>query len=41
MINSFETIYRIPQTHEVDMHLAPYMVGIRKSAEAPYFRGWV
>ncbi|AKO92184.1 Glu/Leu/Phe/Val family dehydrogenase [Priestia filamentosa] len=41
MINSFETIYQMSQTHEVDMRLAAYMVGIRKSAEASHFRGWV
>lgn len=41
MINSFETIYQMSQIHEVDMRLAAYMVGIRKSAEASHFRGWV
>ncbi|OXS65814.1 Glu/Leu/Phe/Val family dehydrogenase [Priestia filamentosa] len=41
MINSFETIYQMSQTHEVDMRLAAYMAGIRKSAEASHFRGWV
>ncbi|YCA45130.1 Glu/Leu/Phe/Val dehydrogenase [Bacillus sp. JZ8] len=41
MINSFETIYQMSQTHGVDMRLAAYMVGIRKSAEASHFRGWV
>jgi glutamate dehydrogenase len=41
MIDSFENIYHISQTHKVDMRLAAYMVGIRKLAEASSFRGWV
>ncbi|MGG0775065.1 glutamate dehydrogenase [Bacillus rugosus] len=41
MVNSFETIYQIAATHKVDMRLAAYMTGIRKSAEASRFRGWV
>ncbi|MCC2930107.1 Glu/Leu/Phe/Val family dehydrogenase [Bacillus sp. LBG-1-113] len=41
MVNSFETIYQIAATHKVDMRLAAYMTGIRKSAEASQFRGWV
>ncbi len=41
MICSFENIYQTSQTHQVDMRLAAYMVGIRKVAEASSFRGWV
>ncbi|TYR79547.1 Glu/Leu/Phe/Val dehydrogenase [Priestia megaterium] len=41
MVDSFETIYALSQTHRVDMRLAAYMVGIRKAAEASHFRGWV
>ncbi|MCY8105151.1 glutamate dehydrogenase [Bacillus mojavensis] len=41
MVNSFETIYQTGATHKVDMRLAAYMTGIRKSAEASQFRGWV
>jgi glutamate dehydrogenase len=41
MVNSFETIYQTAATHKVDMRLAAYMTGIRKSAEASQFRGWV
>lgn len=29
------------QVYKVDMRLAAYMVGIKKSAEASSFRGWV
>ncbi|MHA6487445.1 glutamate dehydrogenase [Bacillus cabrialesii] len=41
MVNSFETIYQTAAAHKVDMRLAAYMTGIRKSAEASRFRGWV
>lgn len=41
MVDSFETIYQTSQSHQVDMRLAAYMVGIRKIAEASRFRGWV
>ncbi|MGG5253650.1 Glu/Leu/Phe/Val family dehydrogenase [Neobacillus sp. SM06] len=40
MVDSFENIYQVAQTHKVDMRLAAYMVGIRKLAEASRFRGW-
>ncbi|MGG0286038.1 Glu/Leu/Phe/Val dehydrogenase [Peribacillus butanolivorans] len=41
MIDSFENIYQNAQVYKVDMRLAAYMVGIKKSAEASSFRGWV
>jgi glutamate dehydrogenase len=41
MVDSFESIYNLAQSHKVDMRLAAYMVGIRKLAEASSFRGWV
>lgn len=41
MVHSFENIYQTSQTHQVDMRLAAYMVGIKKVAEASRFRGWV
>lgn len=41
MVDSFETIYQIAQENDVDMRLAAYMAGIKKSAEASRFRGWV
>ncbi|MBD8844913.1 MULTISPECIES: Glu/Leu/Phe/Val family dehydrogenase [Priestia] len=41
MVDSFETIYQISQENDVDMRLAAYMAGIKKSAEASRFRGWV
>ncbi|QGQ45189.1 Glu/Leu/Phe/Val family dehydrogenase [Metabacillus sediminilitoris] len=41
MVDSFKNIYQTSQAHQVDMRLAAYMVGIRKTAEASRFRGWV
>ncbi|WP_430234935.1 Glu/Leu/Phe/Val family dehydrogenase [Priestia endophytica] len=41
MVNSFENIYQTAQTHKVDMRLSAYMIGIKKSAEASQFRGWI
>ncbi|MGM7722876.1 Glu/Leu/Phe/Val family dehydrogenase [Metabacillus sp. Hm71] len=41
MVDSFKAIYKTSQAHQVDMRLAAYMVGIRKTAEASRLRGWV
>lgn len=41
MEKSFENVYNIHSTRNVDMRLAAYMVGVRKMAEASRFRGWV
>lgn len=41
MVDSFENICQVAESHKVDMRLAAYMVGIRKVAEASSFRGWV
>lgn len=41
MIDSFNNIYNLSVTRQVDMRLAAYMIGVRKMAEAARFRGWV
>jgi glutamate dehydrogenase len=41
LVKSFNDIYELAQTRNVNMRLAAYMVGIRKIAEASLFRGWV
>ncbi|WP_019412695.1 Glu/Leu/Phe/Val dehydrogenase [Paenisporosarcina sp. TG20] len=41
MVNAFENIYTVATTRNIDMRLAAYMVGVRKTAEAARFRGWV
>ena len=41
MTKSFDAIYNTAQTRRVDMRLAAYMVGVRKTAEASRYRGWV
>ncbi|HZG72936.1 MAG TPA: glutamate dehydrogenase, partial [Chondromyces sp.] len=41
LVSAFETVYETAHTRNVDMRLAAYMVGVRKTAEAAKFRGWV
>lgn len=41
MIDSFNTIYDTAETRKIDMRLAAYMIGVRRTAEASRFRGWV
>lgn len=41
MLKGFRQIYEIHQTRKIDMRLAAYMAGVRKTAEATRLRGWV
>ncbi|WP_407653445.1 Glu/Leu/Phe/Val family dehydrogenase [Brevibacillus ruminantium] len=41
LVKAFENVYSLAQTRRIDMRLAAYMVGVRKTAEASRFRGWV
>ncbi|MEK4028371.1 MULTISPECIES: Glu/Leu/Phe/Val dehydrogenase [Bacillaceae] len=41
LISAFNNIYETSQTRGVNMRLAAYMVGVRRTAEASKFRGWV
>jgi glutamate dehydrogenase len=41
LVSSFENVYNTAESRRVDMRLAAYMVGVRKSAEASRFRGWI
>ncbi|MDW0113581.1 MULTISPECIES: Glu/Leu/Phe/Val family dehydrogenase [Sporosarcina] len=40
MVEAFENVYNVASTRNIDMRLAAYMIGIRKTAEASRFRGW-
>lgn len=40
MVDAFENVYNVASTRNIDMRLAAYMIGIRKTAEASRFRGW-
>jgi glutamate dehydrogenase len=40
MVEAFENVYTVATTRNIDMRLAAYMIGVRKSAEASRFRGW-
>ena len=41
IVQSFDTIYELAQSRNINMRLAAYMVGVKKLAEACLFRGWV
>ncbi|WP_404404510.1 Glu/Leu/Phe/Val dehydrogenase [Jeotgalibacillus malaysiensis] len=41
LVDAFNQVYDLSQSRRVNMRLAAYMVGVRKSAEASRFRGWV
>ncbi|HWI49337.1 MAG TPA: Glu/Leu/Phe/Val dehydrogenase [Rummeliibacillus sp.] len=41
MVVAFDNVYNVATTRNMDMRLAAYMVGVRKTAEASRFRGWV
>lgn len=40
LVDAFENIYNVATTRNIDMRLAAYMVGARRTAEASRFRGW-
>ncbi|WJY27809.1 MULTISPECIES: Glu/Leu/Phe/Val family dehydrogenase [Sporosarcina] len=40
MVTAFDNVYTQATTRGIDMRLAAYMIGIRKTAEASRFRGW-
>lgn len=41
MVRAFENVYQTARVRQINMRLAAYMEGVRKSAEASRFRGWV
>lgn len=41
MVDAFDNVYTTATTRNIDMRLAAYMVGVRRTAEASRFRGWV
>ncbi|WP_342388624.1 Glu/Leu/Phe/Val family dehydrogenase [Salinicoccus bachuensis] len=40
MKNAFDAIYRLHEARNMDMRLAAYTVGIKRTSEAVRFRGW-
>ncbi|MHA6261255.1 Glu/Leu/Phe/Val family dehydrogenase [Sporosarcina sp. CAU 1771] len=40
MVTAFDNLYSMATTRNIDMRLAAYMIGLRKTAEASRFRGW-
>lgn len=41
MIEAFNNVYNTAISRNINMRLAAYMVGVRRTAEASRFRGWV
>jgi glutamate dehydrogenase len=41
MVRGFNQVYELHRSRNVDMRLAAYMIGVRKTAEAARLRGWV
>ncbi|MBB5181959.1 glutamate dehydrogenase [Planomicrobium koreense] len=41
LVDAFDNVYNVATTRNIDMRLAAYMVGARRTAEAARFRGWV
>ena len=40
LVSAFDTIYNLSQNRKIDMRLAAYIVGIKRTAEAARYRGW-
>ena len=40
LVDAFDTIYELAQNRKIDMRLANYIVGIKRTAEAARYRGW-
>ena len=40
LVTAFDTIYELSQNRKIDMRLAAYIVGIKRTAEAARYRGW-
>ncbi len=41
MVDAFDNVYTTATNRNINMRLAAYMVGVRRTAEASRFRGWV
>ncbi|KAA1042564.1 Glu/Leu/Phe/Val family dehydrogenase [Macrococcus equipercicus] len=40
LVKAFDTIYSLSENRKIDMRLAAYIVGIKRTAEAARYRGW-
>ena len=40
LVQAFDDIYELSQSRRVDMRLAAYIIGIKRTAEASRYRGW-
>ena len=40
MVEAFNKIYDLAENRKMDMRLAAYVVGLKRTAESTRFRGW-
>ncbi|MBL0847791.1 Glu/Leu/Phe/Val dehydrogenase [Mammaliicoccus fleurettii] len=40
LVKAFDTVYNLSENRKIDMRLAAYIVGIKRTAEAARYRGW-
>lgn len=40
LVTAFENVYTLSQNRNIDMRLAAYIIGIKRTAEAARYRGW-
>lgn len=40
LVKAFDTIYNLSENRKIDMRLAAYIVGLKRTAEAARYRGW-
>lgn len=40
LVNAFNEVYELSQSRRIDMRLAAYIIGIKRTAEASRYRGW-
>lgn len=40
LVKAFDTIYNLAENRKIDMRLAAYIIGIKRTAEAARYRGW-
>ncbi|NNU84914.1 Glu/Leu/Phe/Val dehydrogenase [Geobacillus sp. BMUD] len=41
LVSAFHRVYELAESRRVDMRMAAYMIGLRQTAEAARYRGWV
>lgn len=40
LVTAFDNVYSLAENRKIDMRLAAYIIGIKRTAEAARYRGW-